>query len=175
MSTTDRYDIYAPIHKALRQFMTDTLQRLGRLDLDDQQDLLLGDGVEAQSRRTDVGQRIGDREAVDVVGVLGGGRTTEAAHVRGAAVVGGGVDHARRQQGDGIDVAGHRDFLQLLGGEHGAAVGLGDVDDRNRTGGYRHGAEGGGAAKVDLRARCHQDRDVAGIAACGHLVTSGRQ
>jgi hemerythrin-like domain-containing protein len=42
MSTTDRYDIYAPIHKALRQFMTDTLQRLGRLDLDDQQDLLLG-------------------------------------------------------------------------------------------------------------------------------------
>ena len=42
MSTTDRYDIYAPIHKALRQFMTDTLQRLGRLDLDDPQDLLLG-------------------------------------------------------------------------------------------------------------------------------------
>jgi len=42
MSTTDRYDIYAPIHKALRQFMTDTLQRLGRLDLDDRQDLLLG-------------------------------------------------------------------------------------------------------------------------------------
>ena len=42
MITTDRYDIYAPIHKALRQFMTDTLQRLGRLDLDDPQDLLLG-------------------------------------------------------------------------------------------------------------------------------------
>lgn len=42
MSNTDRFDLYAPIHKALRQFMTDTLQRLGRLDLNDRQDLLLG-------------------------------------------------------------------------------------------------------------------------------------
>ena len=42
MITTDRYDIYAPIHKALRQFITGPLQRLGRLDLDDPQDLLLG-------------------------------------------------------------------------------------------------------------------------------------
>jgi len=38
MSTTTRFDIYAPIHKALRLFMTDTLHGLGRLDLDDTQD-----------------------------------------------------------------------------------------------------------------------------------------
>lgn len=42
MSTTPRYDIYAPIHKALRLFMTDTLHRLGRLDLDDAQDIEAG-------------------------------------------------------------------------------------------------------------------------------------
>lgn len=37
--TARRFDIYAPIHKALRLFMTDTLQELSRLDLDDPQDL----------------------------------------------------------------------------------------------------------------------------------------
>lgn len=30
-----RFDFYAPIHKALRLFMTDTLVRVGRMDLDD--------------------------------------------------------------------------------------------------------------------------------------------
>ena len=30
-----RFDIYAPIHKALRNFMSDTLLRVGRLDVDD--------------------------------------------------------------------------------------------------------------------------------------------
>ena len=39
MDIVPRYDIYAPIHKALRLFMTDTLQRLSRLDVDDPQDL----------------------------------------------------------------------------------------------------------------------------------------
>lgn len=43
-TTPPRFDIYAPIHKALRLFMTDTLQRLGRLDLDDPQDLAAGLG-----------------------------------------------------------------------------------------------------------------------------------
>lgn len=42
MNTPTRYDIYAPIHKALRLFMTDTLACLGRLDLDDPQDLSAG-------------------------------------------------------------------------------------------------------------------------------------
>jgi len=42
MSTTPRHDIYAPVHKALRLFMTDTLQALSRLDLDDAQDLAAG-------------------------------------------------------------------------------------------------------------------------------------
>ena len=42
MSAIDRFDIYAPIHKALRLFMTDTLQRLGRLDLNDAHDLQAG-------------------------------------------------------------------------------------------------------------------------------------
>lgn len=42
MTDTTRYDIYAPIHKALRLFMTDTLQCLGRLDLDDAQGLKAG-------------------------------------------------------------------------------------------------------------------------------------
>jgi hypothetical protein len=40
--TARRFDIYAPIHKALRLFMTDTLQQLGRLDLDDPQGVLAG-------------------------------------------------------------------------------------------------------------------------------------
>ncbi|WP_298436858.1 hemerythrin domain-containing protein [Ottowia sp.] len=35
MTTSIRFNIYAPIHKALRFFMTDTLQLLGRLDLED--------------------------------------------------------------------------------------------------------------------------------------------
>lgn len=34
-SDSARYDIYAPIHKGLRSFMTDTLLRVGRLDVDD--------------------------------------------------------------------------------------------------------------------------------------------
>ncbi|MFL6661354.1 MAG: hemerythrin domain-containing protein [Rhizobacter sp.] len=32
---TNRHNLYAPIHKALRLFMTDTLVRVGRLDVDD--------------------------------------------------------------------------------------------------------------------------------------------
>lgn len=39
MTTPARFDIYAPIHKALRLFMNDTLARLSRLDLDDEEDL----------------------------------------------------------------------------------------------------------------------------------------
>lgn len=39
-----RVDLYAHIHKALRLFMTDTLQQLGRLDIDDPQDLAAGLG-----------------------------------------------------------------------------------------------------------------------------------
>jgi len=42
MQTTPRFDLYAPIHKALRLFMTDTLLTLSRLDLDDAQDLASG-------------------------------------------------------------------------------------------------------------------------------------
>lgn len=42
MQTTPRFDLYAPIHKALRLFMTDTLLALSRLDLDDAQDLAAG-------------------------------------------------------------------------------------------------------------------------------------
>jgi hemerythrin-like domain-containing protein len=34
-----RYDLYAPIHKALRAFMSDTLTTLGRVDADDADDL----------------------------------------------------------------------------------------------------------------------------------------
>ena len=33
--TTQRFDVYAAIHKAYRSFMGDTLARLGRIDLDD--------------------------------------------------------------------------------------------------------------------------------------------
>jgi hemerythrin-like domain-containing protein len=44
MDTSPRFDIYAPIHKALRLFMNDTLLRLGRLDLDDAQDVAAGLG-----------------------------------------------------------------------------------------------------------------------------------
>ncbi len=34
-AATPRFDLYAPIHKALRLFMTDTLARVGRLDVHD--------------------------------------------------------------------------------------------------------------------------------------------
>jgi len=33
--SSPRVDLYAPIHKALRSFMSDTLDRIGRMDLDD--------------------------------------------------------------------------------------------------------------------------------------------
>jgi len=36
--TRRRFDVYAPIHKAYRSFMGDTLGRLGRIDLDDPAD-----------------------------------------------------------------------------------------------------------------------------------------
>lgn len=42
MTTLPRFDIYAPIHKALRLFMTDTLACVGRLDLDDAHDVSAG-------------------------------------------------------------------------------------------------------------------------------------
>ncbi|MBV8036350.1 hemerythrin domain-containing protein [Roseateles sp.] len=42
MNTPNRHDLYAPIHKALRLFMTDTLAVMGRLDLDDPQELAAG-------------------------------------------------------------------------------------------------------------------------------------
>jgi len=41
-NTARRFDIYAPIHKAFRHFMTDTLLGLSRLDLDDPQDFVAG-------------------------------------------------------------------------------------------------------------------------------------
>lgn len=41
-TTTHRLDLYAHIHKALRLFMTDTLQQLGRLDVEDPLDLAAG-------------------------------------------------------------------------------------------------------------------------------------
>ena len=40
--TAPRPDLYAHIHKALRLFMTDTLQQLSRLDVDDPLDLAAG-------------------------------------------------------------------------------------------------------------------------------------
>lgn len=40
--TSPRLDLYAHIHKALRLFMTDTLQQLGRIDIDDPLDLAAG-------------------------------------------------------------------------------------------------------------------------------------
>lgn len=42
MNTPPRLDLYAHIHKALRLFMTDTLCRLGQLDVDDPLDLAAG-------------------------------------------------------------------------------------------------------------------------------------
>lgn len=38
-ATAQRFDIYQPIHKALRNFMGDTLSRLGRVDVTDAEDL----------------------------------------------------------------------------------------------------------------------------------------
>ncbi len=38
-ATTPRYDIYQPIHKGLRDFMGDTLSRVGRVDVTDAEDL----------------------------------------------------------------------------------------------------------------------------------------
>ena len=35
LATSPRFDVYTTIHKALRQFMADTLARVGRLDADD--------------------------------------------------------------------------------------------------------------------------------------------
>ncbi len=39
MTATPRLDLYAHIHKAMRLFMTDTLQQLSRLDVDDADEL----------------------------------------------------------------------------------------------------------------------------------------
>jgi hypothetical protein len=39
MTTAPRFDMYAPIHKALRNFMSETLVRVGRLDVADPHDL----------------------------------------------------------------------------------------------------------------------------------------
>ena len=39
MTTTHRHDLYAHIHKALRLFMSDTLEQLGRLDVEDPLDM----------------------------------------------------------------------------------------------------------------------------------------
>jgi hemerythrin-like domain-containing protein len=48
MDGLNRFDLYAPIHKALRLFMSDTLHRLGQLDLSDDHDLMAGlDQVDA--------------------------------------------------------------------------------------------------------------------------------
>jgi hemerythrin-like domain-containing protein len=38
-SGAPRVDLYAPIHKALRSFMSDTLCRVGRIDVDDAEDM----------------------------------------------------------------------------------------------------------------------------------------
>lgn len=42
MNPSARFNIYAPVHKAMRLFMVDTLHGLGRLDLDDPQELSTG-------------------------------------------------------------------------------------------------------------------------------------
>lgn len=92
--TARRFDIYAPIHKALRLFMTDTLRELGRLDLDDPQDFVAGlDQLDAmldaarhhlqhendfvhpaiEARRSGVSERIATehREHLDAIAALG--------------------------------------------------------------------------------------------------------
>ena len=38
-TNTPRVDLYAPIHKAMRHFMTDTLHRVGRVDVHDDADM----------------------------------------------------------------------------------------------------------------------------------------
>ncbi len=103
MTTSPRFDMYAPIHKALRLFMTDTLRRLGRLDLDDAQDLGAGlDQLEAlldaasshlqhendfihpaiEARRPGISDRIAaeHREHLDTIGTL----RMQAANLRAA-------------------------------------------------------------------------------------------
>src|SRR5699024_9816466 len=70
---------------------------------------------------------VGDVEAVDVERVLGNGRAAEGKTTEGSV----SALHARCHQGDGGDVALHRNALQLLARDvHGRSLGRADVDDR---------------------------------------------
>ena len=116
--------------------------------------LLLRNAVERQGGGTQVGQRVGNREAVDVEGVFRCCRTTERC---GVAVAGVSLHHARRQQCNGRDAVLHRDVFQLFRGKHGPRIRLRYVDtladtgaanaDRTNANGVRVAL---GAAEVDF-------------------------
>jgi len=116
------------------------------------QDLLLGYRVERQAGEADRGERIGDVVAVDEIGVFGRGRATEAGHAAVAVV----ADHAGSKQRHFGDRAADRELAQLLGGQHGAGIGLRHVDGGDHAAHDRHGIEGLGA----VAGRCTGERHV---------------
>jgi hypothetical protein len=137
------------------------------------QDLGLGDRAERQFRCAELGKRVGDRETVDVVRILGRAAAAERGAGRIARVGTGGV---RGQLDDRADVLLDRQRGQFLGGEGGAIVGVRQVDARAAAAHFHPGdvAEGSVDALAD------QDVD---LAAAGHaavadevdLVVAGRQ
>ena len=114
--------------------------------------LLLVDGPEWQALVAQVVQRVGDRIAIDEIGILGARGTTETDEA-GA----GRGNHAGCEQGDAGDVLqvpAHRQPFDVRGGEHRAHVGLRHVQ-RGKIALHGHRIQGlgvcaGGGDEVDL-------------------------
>ena len=109
------------------------------------QDLRLRDCAERQFRRAQLCQRIGDREAVDVVRVLGSTTAAEAGAGRITRVGTGGV---RSQLDDGVNRLRNRQVGQLFRSKCRAVIGARHVDLAAATA-HRHGLD-------PSRRRCHE-------------------
>src|SRR5690606_12565542 len=139
--------------------------------------LLFGDGLERHLHEVEVGEGIGDVEAVQVVVVLGDGRAAERGQVAERGVA---ADGTRGQQGHRGAVARNRDLVDLLGGQDRGRFDRGHVDRVDDVGAaHGDGPEGGGAGaagEVDVGGNAHVDADLTrGAAVLADLVGAGRQ
>ena len=144
------------------------------------QHLRFSDRAEWQLGGAQAGQRVGDRETVDVVRVLGRCAATERCTAGKARVGGGGV---WRELNDGFDGAADRQRCQFAGIEGSAAAGAagvdggagaGHLDDLRTAGRCCGGGEDGFAVAANAGLDVDGADDTA-VTQLGHAVRATRQ
>ena len=137
-------------------------------------DLLLRNRVE---RQVGVGQEIadvGDVVTIDVVAVFSHRCTAEGGDST-ITQTGVALDDARSQQGDCVDIARHRQTLQLLLREQGVRLNTGNVNGRARAAAGHLNLLQRRTAEHDLCARANRYGDFLLFATGGNAIATGLQ